>query len=52
MNDELQKKLNRYFELWNKVDCDGDEILHDMKTPEEVEEMFKLREELEKAGVL
>lgn len=48
---DTKVKIDRYFELWYKVDCDGDEILHDMKTPEEVEEMHNLRKELEEAGI-
>lgn len=50
MDAELQKKIDRYWQLMETVDC-VNEIIIDIKTPEELEEMHKLREELEKEGV-
>ncbi len=41
----MNKDLERYNELFHKVDC-VDEVIVDLKTPEELEEMYKLRAKL------
>ncbi len=46
-----EEKLKRHNYLFNKVDCYDEKII-DIKTPEELEEMYQLREELQQLGLL
>lgn len=41
----MNKDLERYNELFHKVDC-VDEFIVDLKTPEELKEMYELRTKL------
>lgn len=47
----IEEKLKRHEYLFNKVVC-YNEIIEDDKTPEELEEMYKLREELQQLGLV
>lgn len=47
----VEEKLKRHDYLFHKVTC-YNEVIEDDKTPEEIEEMYKLREELQKLGLV
>ncbi len=47
----IEEKLKRHDYLFHKVDCYDEKII-DTKTPEELEEMYQLRKELQQLGLL